>query len=63
MTHSIWPTTLKAARQHRYAVWEKSKSYPYDEGYCPVAVRVLRALALLASGRWGGPRSPRGAAG
>ena len=33
-------TTLEAARQHRYAVWEKSSGYPYEEGFCPVAVQV-----------------------
>ena len=34
----LWPVTLGEARAHRYAVWEKSNGYPYDEGYCTVGV-------------------------
>ena len=32
------PVTLKDAWRHRYAVWKKSNGYPYQEGYCMVAV-------------------------
>ena len=34
----LWPVTLKEARFHRYARWEKSRGYAYQEGDCPVAV-------------------------
>ena len=35
---ALWPVTLEEARRHQYAVWEKSSGYPYDEGFCTVAV-------------------------
>ena len=46
----LWPTTLEEARLHRYAVWAKGKGYPYDEGFCPVAV-PKGALAFQCSSR------------
>ena len=34
----LWPVTLGEARAHRYATWEKSRGYRYQEGDCTVAV-------------------------
>ena len=54
---TLWPTTLEEARQHRYAVWDKSRGYPYDEGFCPVASRV-GTLAVQCSRRIGDQTLP-----
>ena len=29
---ALWPVTLREARRHRYAVWQKSNGYPYARG-------------------------------
>ena len=47
---ALWPVTLREARRHRYAVWQKSNGYPYAEGYCMVAV-PKGALAFQCSYR------------
>ena len=46
----LWPVTLGEARAHRYATWEKSRGYRYQEGDCTVAVDK-GALAFQCSGR------------
>ena len=44
---ALWPVTLREARRHRYAVWQKSNGYPYAEGYCMVAVPKGRSRSSV----------------
>ena len=44
---ALWPVTLREARRHRYAVWEKSNGYPYHGGYCTVAVPKGRSRSSV----------------
>lgn len=54
---ALWPTTLADARRHRYAVWDKSRGYPYDQGFCPVAL-LVGALDFQCSRRIGDQTLP-----